>query len=111
MWKIVVAMVLSGGVLWLESLLQLGVLPGGWLTYLIGVGLAALCAWKTTKVSQVHWLAVVVLLVGGALLFLGLNQGWAIYAVIAGIGLLAGTLAAMFVGSSGTSHASASGGH
>lgn len=112
MWKYLIAAILAGGVLWLESLLQLGVFPGGWLTYVVGVGAALVCVLMAARFGrQLSWLAMVALLAFGAVLFWGLGQDLAIYAVIAGFGMFAGMLALLFAGSPGSAHAHASGGH
>lgn len=104
--KYVLAAVLAAGLVWLGLYLDFG-LPGAAGSYGLVIGVALICAGLTTKVTQTNWVAVAVVLAVAALMFWFFGQSWAIYGVVIGLGLVAGTLAALAVGDRSRSPASA----
>lgn len=98
------AVLFAALLVWLGTLFRPD-LPGDLIAYVVAAVLALLCVRLTGRVGQNNWIAVGLFLVGGAALFWGLNQSWAGYALVMGLGTLAGTLVVLGAGGRAPAHA------
>lgn len=96
MLKYALAALFAVGLVWLGSYLWPR-LPGDLGMYLIAMALALLCVRMTGRVGKDNWIAAAVILAIG-LLFAFFGQAWAVYVIAAGLGTVAGTLAALAFG-------------